>query len=176
MKALLFGFVLLFLSGCSAIDMKAYRDNQPQLDLFEYFSGETQGWGIVQNRKGELTRQFVVDIHGTINDKGQLILEEDFIWNDGEETTRTWLLTKDDQHSFSGTAQDVVDRASGVLYGNVLNWKYRLLLNVDGTDWQVTFDDWMFQVSDELLLNRAVMSKFGIQLGEVTIVFKKPTP
>ena len=52
--------MLTLLTGCSSIDMKSYNANEPRLDLFDYFSGSTRGWGIVQDRKGELTRQFVV--------------------------------------------------------------------------------------------------------------------
>jgi hypothetical protein len=58
----------------------------------------------------------------------------------------------------------------------VLNWKYLLNLKVDDTTWKIRFDDWMFLVSDNLLLNKATMSKFGFKVGEVTIVFQKLQP
>ena len=57
---------------------------------------------------------------------------------------------------------------------NALNWRYTLALPVDGRVWHVQFDDWMFLVDDKVMLNRAVMSKFGLRLGEVTLVFRKP--
>jgi hypothetical protein len=38
----------------------------------------------------------------------------------------------------------------------------------------VQFDDWMFLIDDKVMLNRAVMSKFGVRLGEVTLSFTKP--
>jgi hypothetical protein len=37
----------------------------------------------------------------------------------------------------------------------------------------VTFDDWMFLIDERVMLNRAVMSKFGFRLGEVFIAFNK---
>jgi hypothetical protein len=37
----------------------------------------------------------------------------------------------------------------------------------------VQFDDWMFLLDDAVMLNRAVMSKWGIRLGEVTLAFRK---
>jgi hypothetical protein len=37
----------------------------------------------------------------------------------------------------------------------------------------MNFEDWMFQMDDKVMLNRAVMSKFGIRLGEVTLSFTK---
>lgn len=167
-------FIILSTSmtfGCSAIDMKQYSSNSPQLDLYSYFIGETTGWGIVQDRKGVLTRQFVVHINGTVSQNGDLVLEERFDWIDGEKSTRTWVLQKSDPHSFTGSAEDVSNSATGTLYGNVLNWTYQLLLEVDSTTWKIRFDDWMFLVSENLLLNKATMTKFGFKVGEITIVF-----
>jgi hypothetical protein len=37
----------------------------------------------------------------------------------------------------------------------------------------VTFDDWMFLIDERVMLNKAVMSKFGIRLGEVTLAFHR---
>lgn len=167
--------LLTLLGGCSAIDMSKYSANKPALDLFSYFQGQTTGWGIVQDRKGTLTRQFVVHIDGTVNNDGSLTLVENFDWSDGEKTTRTWILSKMDAHKYTGKAQDVIDSADGTLYGNVLNWQYMLNLQVDDSTWKIKFDDWMFLVSEDLLLNKAVMTKFGLKVGEVTIVFQKNT-
>lgn len=173
MRLVVVALMLTLLTGCSAVDMKQYSANDPRLDLYDYFSGSTRGWGIVQDRKGTLIRQFVVEIMGEITDGGQLVLTETFDWSDGEQSNRTWILSQQDQHSYTGTAEDVVGRADGILYGNVLNWQYQLNLVVDDTSWEVTFDDWMFKVSDDMLINRATMSKFGFEVGEITIVFRK---
>jgi len=37
----------------------------------------------------------------------------------------------------------------------------------------VQFDDWMYLVNSKVMLNKAKMSKFGIELGEVTLSFYK---
>ena len=89
MKHIITLFVLIFLTSCSAVDMKQYGANSPKLDLFNYFIGETKGYGIVQDRKGTLTRQFTVDITGTIQADGSLKLYEEFDWSDGEKSSRT---------------------------------------------------------------------------------------
>ena len=39
---------------------------------------------------------------------------------------------------------------------------------------RVKFDDWMFLQPAGVLLNRARMSKFGVELGVTTIAFMKP--
>jgi hypothetical protein len=35
------------------------------------------------------------------------------------------------------------------------------------------FDDWMLLIDNQVMLNRATFSKWGIRLGEVTLSFKK---
>jgi len=37
----------------------------------------------------------------------------------------------------------------------------------------VRFDDWMYLQSDGVLLNRAKVTKFGVELGTVTLAFSK---
>lgn len=72
---------------------------------------------------------------------------------------------------YIGTADDVVGEATGQVGGNALNWSYTLALPVDGKIYNVKFDDWMYLMDDQVMLNRAVMSKFGFRLGEVTLSF-----
>lgn len=155
------------------MSIQDYKQNQPTLTLFDYFEGKTRGWGIFQDRSGNLKRQFVVDINGTINEKGQLVLVEDFVWTDGEISQRTWTLSKEGDNKFSGTASDVIGKAEGESAGNTFHWQYVVNLAVKDKTYKVSFDDWMFLQEDGVLLNRAKMSKFGITLGEVIISFKK---
>jgi len=155
------------------MDIQNYKQNKPSLSLFDYFEGKTRGWGIFQDRGGNLKRQFVVDITGTINNQGQLVLEEDFVWNDGEISKRVWTISKENNNQFVGTASDVVEEGRGSSAGNAFHWKYVMNLPVGDKTYKVSFDDWMFLQPDGVLLNRAEMSKFGFKLGEVIISFKK---
>jgi hypothetical protein len=67
----------------------------------------------------------------------------------------------------------VVGEAIGKVGGNSLRWQYVLALPVDGKVYNVNFDDWMYLMDERVMLNRAVMSKFGFRLGEVTLSFTK---
>jgi hypothetical protein len=51
-----------------------------------------------------------------------------------------------------------------------------MALPVDGRVWHVDFDDWMYLMDDRVMLNKATMSKWGVQLGEVTLSFTRRTP
>jgi len=150
-----------------------YKNNLPALNLFSYFEGNTKGWGIFQDRKGKLKRQFVVDMKGYKNELGHFVLEEDFVWSDGEKSKRMWTIQKDKNNNYIGTAPDVIGKAIGTTSGNAFHWNYIMNLPVGDKTYKVNFEDWMFLQPDGVLLNKAKMSKFGINLGEVIISFKK---
>ena len=82
-------------------------------------------------------------------------------------------MTKLDGGRYVGRADDVVGEARGQESGNAFRWNYTLRLPVDGKEYEVQFDDWMFLVDEQVMLNRATMSKFGITLGEVLLSFTK---
>ena len=164
---------LLLLTGCSTMKPEDYADNTPVFDLFAYFDGQTKAWGMFQDRFGKVKRRFSVDIAGQIEGE-RLTLDESFLYDDGETQRRVWTIERMDQHHFEGTADDVVGVAHGKAYGNALNWRYDLLLEVDQRQWQVSFNDWMFLQDDKVLINRAKVSKYGFTLGEVTLFFLKP--
>lgn len=172
MKPIIALLIAIIISGCSKNDLIQYEKNSPQLALFDYFNGNTMGWGIVQDRNGNLTRQFVVKIKGSI--KGDtIVLDEDFIWSDGDQSTRTWTITKENAHTYTGIANDVIGSATGTAYGNVLNLQYYLNVEVDGSTWKLHLDDWMYLQPNDVLINKTRMSKFGIHVGDVTITFQK---
>ena len=121
---------------------------------------------------GKVIKRFKVVIHCSWQgDTGTL--DEDFTYSDGTTQKRIWTLTETAPGVFTGTADDVVGSATGLMAGNALNWKYTLALPVDGKVYNVQFDDWMYLMDDKVMINRAQMSKFGIYLGEVTLAFYK---
>jgi hypothetical protein len=46
-------------------------------------------------------------------------------------------------------------------------------LNIDGADWRVHFNDWMFLLDQNTMVNKAVVTKLGVKLGEVILFFRK---
>lgn len=162
------------LSGCGGMKPEQFANQQPKLALEEYFQGHTRAYGIVEDRFGNVRRQFTVDIKGDWNGR-TLTLTEDFVWNDGEIEQRIWTLTPQGDGRWQGTTPDAIGPATGILSGNAYNMVYDFNLKMDGRRLKVRFDDWMFLMPDGVLLNRATMSKFGIHLATVTIAFKKDT-
>lgn len=169
---LLAAFVAL--AGCAGGPrIEDHAGQQPTLDLRRYFDGPLVAHGLFTDRSGAVQRRFTVQLKGTWSgDQG--VLEEDFTYSDGRTERRVWRLTREGDGRWSGRADDVVDVARGESAGNALRWQYTLRLPVDGRVWEVQFDDWMYLMDEKVLLNRAVMSKFGLRLGEVTLAFHRP--
>ncbi len=164
--------LLALLAGCSSISPDAYRAERPQLDVFRYFDGTVDAWGQFEDRSGKVVKRFTVVIRGQVAGD-QLTLDEDFAYSDGTKQKRVWSIQRLGDGRFAGSAGDVVGAAGGEAAGNALRWRYVLALEVDGRTWHVDFDDWMYLQDERVMLNRSVMSKWGIRLGEVFIAFRR---
>ena len=106
-----------------------FTESQPKLSLFDYFKGNTSAWGIFEDRFGNIRRQFQVNIDGTI-EGDELILDEQFLYSDGEKDQRVWRIRKTGDQVFEGKADDVIGTAKGVVQGNALHWEYDLNLKI----------------------------------------------
>jgi len=165
--------LVALLSACAGPDVAQYAQKQPLFDPAQFFVGKTEAWGMFQKRGGEVVKRFHVDITGSEHD-GKLMLDERFRYDDGSTQQRVWSLTRQPDGSWRGSAGDVAGEAVGYSAGNTLNWRYTLLLPVDGKTWEMTMDDWMFLIDEKTMINRTSMSKFGIEVGQVSLFFRKP--
>jgi hypothetical protein len=103
-----------------------------------------------------------------------LRLVEDFVYEDGSTERRVWTLRKTGPDTWAGTAPGVIGTATGREAGDMFNWRYTIDLPIPGDETlRVSFDDWMWLLSDDRLLNRAYMRRFGVPIGEVIITFER---
>ena len=154
------------------MNIEKFKGSQPIFTLEDYFAGKTEAWGMFHDRFGNLKRTFKVDITGTI-ESNTLTLDEKFLYDDGEQDSRVWTIKILGNNQYSGTASDVVGEATGISEGNALNWKYKLNLKVGDSTILVDFDDWMFLQDRNILMNRAEVKKWGLNIGVVSITFLK---
>ena len=169
----LFILVFLLINSCSSqMKIDKFKDSEPKFSLEDYFNGKTEAWGMFHDRFGNLKRTFKVDITGTL-ESDKIILDEKFLYDDGEKDSRIWTIKILGNNQYSGTASDVIGEAKGISQGNALNWKYKLNLKVGDSTILVDFDDWMFLQERNILLNRAEVKKWGMNIGIVSITFLK---
>ncbi|MDP1741160.1 DUF3833 domain-containing protein [Polaromonas sp.] len=165
------------LAGCASPQVSDYAAEKPVLDLRQYFKGTVDAYGVFTDRSGRVVKRFtVVMTCSWQGPPGQEtgVLDEVFTYSDGTTDRRIWTLKRSPDGRYTGTAADVLGEAAGEENGNAFRWGYTLKLPVDGKIVEVQFDDWMYLMNDKVMLNKAVMSKFGIRLGEVTLTFVKP--
>jgi hypothetical protein len=172
LKIAAIGAAALLVAACSSPQPEQYTKELPQLTVEQYFNGTLDAHGMFQKRSGEVVKRFVVVMRCSWEgDTGTL--DEDFVYSDGTRQKRVWTLKKTGPGRFTATAADVVGTAQGTVSGNALRWQYVLALPVDGKIVNVDMDDWMFLIDDKVMLNRTAMSKFGVDLGSVTLSFTK---
>jgi hypothetical protein len=75
-----------------------------------------------------------------------------------------------------GTADDIVGSAIGESNGRAIKWNYVMKVAVGDKTYDFSFDDWMFLMNDNLIINRSIMKKFGFEVGEITISIEKSPP
>lgn len=175
---LILAFAALTLAACTgkpSFDDATLSDRK--LNLEEFFVGELTAYGQFQDILGTVRRSFEVTIKGDW-DGERLLLVEDFLYEDGATEQRIWTLVKTGPDSWEGTAPGVIGVATGVEQDNRFNWQYEIDLPVPSADGtvetvRVVFDDWMWLLSDDRLLNRAYVKRFGADIGDVVIWFER---
>lgn len=173
LKSIFASLTAAVLTACGSVDIEQYANEKPTLELSQFFDGTLDAWGVFQKRSGLVARRFHVEIQASWKNKDEGTLDEHFTYSDGEKQRRIWTLKRQPDGTWQGTADDVVGGATGRVSGNALHWTYVLRLPVDGKEYLVDFDDWMWQLDSDSMMNRSTMSKFGVDLGEVTLFFRK---
>lgn len=165
-------FTLVLLSGCSSTAVEEYAANEPEFDVQEFFQGDLVAHGVLKDRGGKVTRYFTADLKGSWDD-GVGTLEEWFVFDDGEKQERIWTLVPNNDGSYTATAGDVIGEGKLVTSGNTLFMKYVLRVPYDGDTIDLNVDDRMYLVTPDHLINESVLTKFGFEVGSLTLSIRQ---
>ncbi len=168
--------LLLTLAGCgNQPDLADFEGVSPELEIERFLVGDLTAHGVFQDRFGTVRRTFIVDVVGEW-DGETLTLTEDFVYEDGTTEQRIWELTKTGEETWEGTAEGVIGVARGEERGNAFFWSYTIDLKTPDGTLRASFDDWLWKMDDQVMINRAYVSKFGVEIGQLVIVFRRETP
>lgn len=171
--AILAPFLVLFaLGGCGGVAVDDYAGETPTLRPERFFDGRLVAHGVVKNRAGRVTRRFRAAIEASWED-GVGTLEEDFVFDDGEEDRRVWTLTPAGPGRYRGRAGDVVGVADASVAGNSMFLDYTLRVPLDDSTIDLRIDDRMYLLDRNTLLNESIMRKFGFRVGEILLVIRR---
>lgn len=168
------GALLLGLAACGPT-LEDYAGTTPELELERFLDGRLTAHGVFEDRFGNLRRSFVVDVLGTW-DGEVLTLAEDFVYEDGTTERRVWRLSQTGPESWTGTAEGVIGPATGEERGNAFNWRYTIDLQTPDGVLRVSFDDWLWQLDDRVMVNRASVTRWGVEIGTLSIFFRREEP
>ena len=144
---------------------------RPDRLVEDYFQGRTKAWGIFEDRFGRVRRKISIDLVGRM-EKDALIIDEDFHYQDGETEQRTWEIRQVGDGRYEGRSPEVDGIAVGRAEGNTVHWRYTFNLLIGKRRWRVGFREWM-SFGPQGVIHRARLSKWGIDLGTVTLVYEK---
>jgi len=176
MKPVLIALLALGLAACAGGPEPQDRAGRgPAMALEDILTGRTYAYATFE-RGGVLDRTFQVEAVGRW-DGSALTLEEYFLYDDGETDQRTWTFEKTGPTRYVGTAPDIIGDAEVEVFGDAAYFDYVVDLEMaDGSTVQVQFQDRLYRVSQDVIVNRATVKKFGLVVGQVTVVFFKDRP
>ena len=131
MRRALLGFLLL-LTGCAGLNADPDAGKARNFDVAGFFTGRLKAWGIVEPRFGGTVRHFTVDLNGR-REGDDIVLDEYFVFSDGERQERHWRIRRQADGSYRGEAADVPEIADGVAAMRRLDAMRR---SIDSGEWQ----------------------------------------
>ena len=163
--------ILLYLlvTGCTQPRVEDHNGFIPAFDVEAFFSGTLTAHGVVRDRSGTVIRTFDADIQADSSD-GVVTLDEDFVFDDGEEDKRVWKLVPREDGSWGATAGDVIGEGSLTKAGHALFLDYVLRIPYGDSTIDIRVDDRMYRVTDSIVVNESRMFKFGVQVGSILLV------
>lgn len=173
------GAVLALTLTACAVSPADYAGTAPQFRLSEFFAGPLVAEGVFQSRSGRVVSRFRVHMLGSWQGNTGTLVEYFTYREDMPRQDRTWTLTEVDDHTFTGTgtgtgsAGPIVGTARGQAHGYALRWDYKVDLPVGDDTVRVHFDDWMWQVDAGTVINRSEVTKFGVRVGDATLVIRR---
>lgn len=167
--------ILLFLTStlasCSIIEGISKKpvgpldnlSNVAKMDIKQFFNGEIDGAGIIQDDSGKIIGTYVAQIEGEWNEnKG--IIKYNFTLDGHKKDSRTWLITLNSDGSFEGIGHDILKTAQGAQAGNAMRMLYSLGVKKDGQKEEVKYEDKVYLVSK----NAAILISKSDQKGSKT--------
>ncbi len=155
-------------------DVKTSSGPSGTLDLLAFLDGSTRAWGVFEDRFRRIQRRFTAELQGRW-ENGVFILDESFRFCDGSTEVRNWRIVPApvEPGAFTGTCDDIVGIAHGRVAEDGVHLVYVFNLKSSGLAFTARFDDRYYQLDAENIMNRAIVTKWGVKLGELSVFFQR---
>jgi hypothetical protein len=161
------------LAACAGPPVLTPPANAPAFTLEGFFTGKTVGKGAFTSAIAGVNRPMTVFTTGRWDGR-TLTLREDFVFADGEKDVKTWRFTRISPGVYEGEREDVIGKAVVRQVGNTVQLTYSAdVRSKDGSVTRLDFADTIAPIDRKSVINKAVVSKFGVPVGEVLLTFRR---
>lgn len=143
----------------------------PGFSITSFFARPTRAYGIFEDRFGRVRKRFTVDFSGRW-DGGAFVLDERFTYDDGVTDRREWRVLPGRDGAFTAEGTGLKGVARGQTSAGMIRMDYLYVLKMGKGGMPVRFDDRLYDLGNGRVMNRAIMKKFGITLGSLSIYYE----
>ena len=152
--------------------MKEKFNNFKNLEFEKFFTGEVIAKGnLILYYPKTTIKNLKVLFKGTFKNN-KLKLHERYIENQ-KEIIRNWVFEKQSDTLFIGKEKNVRGNITVIINKNHLKMRYFFKLLIWKFTVSVLVNDYMYLINEKEIVNTTYVSKFGINLAKVILLYKK---
>ena len=165
----------LALVGCATVPPAPKAPAAP-LTLVDAFAGRSTGTGLFKVGLTGDQRSFTAKLNGTVTGKAgarRLTVVEDFIYDDGDENTLTWVFDEVGAGRWTGRREDTVGQAEVVEDNGVIRLTYTADFVSPGAVTRLGFSDVIYDAGGGKIINDAIVTRWGLPVATVQFVIQR---
>ena len=149
-----------------------YLEKAPKIDIKNFFSGDLEGFAIVQDAQERIDNSFTAKINGKW-DENRGTVTFSYLYNGGKKDSRTWLFTINDSSNYSAIGHDFIETAQGRNQGNASIVNYSLNTMFKENKQRVDFEDKIYLADDKSAILISTMKQGKTIIGKAIISLRK---
>lgn len=165
----------LGLVGCASVP-PAPRAPAAPLTLVDAFAGRSTGTGLFRVWLTGDERRFTARLNGMVTVAAgarRLTVVEDFVYDDGDENTLTWVFDEVSAGRWTGRREDTVGLAEVVEENGVIRLTYTAdFVSPSGTT-RLGFADVIYDAGSGRIINDAIVTRWGLPVAKVQFVIER---
>lgn len=149
-----------------------YLERAPKIDIKNFFSGDLEGFAIVQDQQGKIDTSYTAKVSGKWEESRGTV-QYNYTFNGGKKDSRTWLITINDPTGYSAIGHDFIETAQGRNQGNASVVNYSLSTLLKEKKQRVDFEDQLYLVDEKSAIIISTMRQGNSIVGKAIISLKK---
>lgn len=165
----------LALIGCATVPPAPQTIAAP-LTLVDAFLGRSTGTGLFKVGLTGDQRSFTARLNGTVTGAQgarRLTVVEDFVYDDGDENTLTWVFDEVGAGRWTGKREDTIGVAEVIEQGGVIRLTYTADFVSPGAVTRLGFSDVIYDAGGGKIINDAIVTRWGLPVATVQFIIQR---